>query len=370
MLSTGLRSPLGVQVRGPDLESVERAAIAVEGALRAIASTRGAYAERFAGGLYLDVRHDRDRAARHGLLVEDVQQAVEAAIGGLQVTEVVEGRGRYPVVVRYERAAREDPEALAAVLVDLPAGGTVPLAAVADIAASAGPPMIQSEDGEIIAFVLVDPGTAPVADYVEEASARLSRPGLLPPGTRLTWVGQFRAYERARASLRTLVPLTLLLVVLLLYLARGSLAEVGIVLLAVPFSLVGAVWLLHALGYNLSVAVWVGLIALAGLDAETGMVMLLYLDIARRRRGALRRFAELKEAIVEGAAKRLRPKLMTVLTDVLGLLPLLWASGPGADLMKRLAAPMVGGLFTSFLLELLVYPAIYAAWRGRGLERD
>jgi Cu(I)/Ag(I) efflux system membrane protein CusA/SilA len=257
------------------------------------------------------------------------------------------------------------------VLVATPTGAQVPLGQVATITSTTGPPMIRSEDGRLVGFVFVDPGDRPIADYVEEARALVAERVALPAGTRLEWAGQFTYFERAKERMLLVVPLTLAIVVLLLYLNTGSLVETGIVLLAVPFSLIGAVWLLWLLDYNLSVAVWVGLIALAGLDAETGVVMLLYLTIAHRQRqerGQLRTFEDLREAIVDGAARRIRPKLMTVLTTTAGLLPLMWATGVGADLMKRVAAPMVGGLATSFLMELTVYPALFALWKRRGLE--
>jgi copper/silver efflux system protein len=246
----------------------------------------------------------------------------------------------------------------------------VPLSQVAHVRFVNGPPMVRSEDGKLVGYVFVDPGDVPIADYVARAKEVVAREVKLPAGVRVAWSGQFQYFERAKAKLKVVVPLTLLLVFILLYLNTRSWVETGIVLLAVPFSLIGAVWLLYLLDYNLSVAVWVGLIALAGLDAETGVVMLLYLTLAHRRaeeKGRLRSFEDLREAIVEGAAKRIRPKLMTVLTTMVGLVPVLWSTGAGADVMKRIAAPMVGGLVTSFLLELTVYPALFAIWKGRGL---
>jgi Cu(I)/Ag(I) efflux system membrane protein CusA/SilA len=276
------------------------------------------------------------------------------------------------VVVRLPRELRDNPRALlAAVLVPTPAGsppGGVPLSQVARASFATGPPMLRSEQGKLAGYVFLDVAGRPLADYVAEARAKVAARVALPAGVRIEWAGQYESYERARRRLARVVPLTLLLIVVLLYAGTGSAVETGMVLLAVPFSLVGAAWLLYLLGYNVSVAVWVGLIALAGLDAETGVVMLLYLKLAWRRRqdeGRLGSFGELREAIVEGAAQRLRPKLMTVLTMTAGLLPILWSAGTGADLMKRIAAPMAGGLTTSFLLELLVYPALFALWRGR-----
>ncbi|HEY5611307.1 MAG TPA: efflux RND transporter permease subunit, partial [Thermoanaerobaculia bacterium] len=279
---------------------------------------------------------------------------------------------RYPINVRYKRELRDDPELLKSVLVATPSGAQIPLSQVARIRTTTGPPMIRSEDGKLVSFVFVDT-TRPIADYVAEARGVVADRVELPSGVRVAWVGQYKYFERAKAQLKIVVPVTLLIVIFLLYLNTKSLVETSIVLLAVPFSLIGAIWLLYLLGYNMSVAVWVGLIALAGLDAETGVVMLLYLTLAHRRRsaeGRVRTFAELREAIVEGSAKRVRPKLMTVLTTMIGLLPVLWSTGTGADVMKRIAAPMVGGLVTSFLLELTVYPAIFAVWKGRGLPAD
>ena len=368
MLSTGIRAPLGIKVFGDDLEVVERAAVEIEGVVAGIAGTRSAFADRATGGFYLDLEVDREAAARYGVRVADVQDAVAIAIGGMAIAETVEGRERYPIAVRYARGFREDPRWLERVLVAAPSGAQVALREVARIRFATGPPMIRSEDGRLVGYVFVDPGERALVAYVEEARQAVSARVALPPGVRIEWAGQFRNYERARERLEAVVPLTLFLIALLLYLNTRSAVEVGIVLLAVPFSLIGAVWLLWLLDYHLSVAVWVGLLALAGLDAETGVVMLLYLKLAwkrRREEGRLSSFEDLREAIVEGAAQRIRPKLMTVLTTMIGLLPVMVSTGTGADVMKRIAAPMVGGIVTSFLLELTVYPAMFALWKGR-----
>jgi Cu(I)/Ag(I) efflux system membrane protein CusA/SilA len=373
MLATGIRSQLGIKVFGDDLPSIERTAVAIERALADVPGTRSAFAERLTGGFYLDFRVDREAAARYGLRVRDVNEVVESAIGGTNVSQTVEGRERYPINVRYARDYREDLEALRRVLVSTPSGAQVPVSQLAEIEFAMGPPMLRSEAGRLVGFVFVDVADRPIVDYVHDAQRAVAERVELPPGTRLEWAGQFRYFERAKERLWVVVPLTLALVALLLYLNTGSGIETAIVLLAVPFSLVGAIWLLALLGYNLSIAVWVGIIALAGLDAQTGVVMLLYLTLAHARRvaeGRLARFADLEEAIVEGAARRIRPKLMTVVAMIAGLLPLLWSGGAGADVMKRIAAPMVGGLVTSFLLELLVYPAIFAIWKGRSLARS
>ena len=371
MLATGIRSELGIKVFGSDLATLERVAVEIEHALAGVDGTRSAVAERVTGGFYLDVRVDRERAARLGIRVRDVNEVVESAIGGLNVSETVEGRQRYPISVRYARDFREDLDGLRRVLVTTPQGAQVPLEQVARLEFAMGPPLIRSEAGSLVGVVAVDVADRPIVDYVEDARRIVAERVTLPPGIRLQWAGQFQYYERARARLALVLPLTLLLVTVLLYWNTGSAVETAMVVLAVPFSLVGAVWLLWLLGYNLSVAVWVGVIALAGLDAQTGVVMLLYLTIAHRQReasGTLRTPHDLEEAIVEGAARRIRPKLMTVVAMTAGLLPLLWSSGAGADVMKRIAAPMVGGLASSFALELLVYPALFAIWKRRELQ--
>ncbi|MDP9033749.1 MAG: CusA/CzcA family heavy metal efflux RND transporter, partial [Myxococcota bacterium] len=370
MLATGVRSPLGIEVFGDDLEAIETTAISVEHAIADVPGTRSAFAERSTGGFYVDVEINREAAARQGLSVEDVNMVVAQAIGGDNVSEVVAGRARYPINVRYAREYRDDPVLLARALIATPSGAQIPLSQVATIKSVLGPPMIRSEGGKLVGFVFVDT-ERPIADYVGDAKRAVARGAKLAPGTRLEWVGQFKYFERAKERLKWVIPLTLGIVFMLLYFNTKSIAETVIVMLAVPFSLVGAFWLLYVLHYNMSVAVWVGMIALAGLDAETGVVMLLYLTLAHARfarEGRLRSFADLREATVEGAAKRLRPKLMTVATMIIGLVPVLWSSGTGADVMKRIAAPMVGGLVTSFLLELTVYPALFVIWKERMLR--
>ncbi len=370
MLATGVRSPLGIKVFGDDLDDVESAAVAIAKALADVPGTRNVFAERTTGAFYLDIHVDREAAARFGVSIEDVNSVIEAAIGGVTVSRTIEGRERYGVKVRYAREYRDDPATIGDVLVATPAGAQIPLSRVAKIAFTTGPDMLRSEDGRLVGLVAVDVAGRAIVEYVAEAKRVVAERVTLPPGTRLGWAGQFEYFERAKQRLAIVLPITLALVVLLLYLNTGSGVETAIVMLAVPFSLVGAVWLLWWLDYNLSVAVWVGVIALAGLDAQTGVVMLLYLSLAHRERegaGRLRTQADLEDAIVEGAARRIRPKLMTVITMILGLTPLLWSEGTGADVMKRIAAPMVGGLVTSFLLELLVYPAIFAVWKGREL---
>jgi Cu(I)/Ag(I) efflux system membrane protein CusA/SilA len=315
MLSTGVRSKLAVEVFGDDVAQIEKAAVEIERRLTSLPGTRSAVAERSTGGFYIDITPKRDAAARYGLTAADIDDVVETAIGGMTVSETVEGRQRYPISVRYAREFRDDPDILGRVLVGTVQGAQVPLSEVADIQTVTGPPMIRSEDGKLVGFVSVDTDR-PIGDYVADARAAVAQLQL-PPGTRISWVGQFTYLERAKARLKLVIPVTLAIVFMLLYLNTRSLVETGIVLLAVPFSLVGAIWILYLLGYSVSVAVWVGMIALAGLDAETGVVMLLYLTLAHRRRvedGRMRNLHDLREAIVEGAAHRIRPKLMTVLT--------------------------------------------------------
>ncbi len=369
MLATGVRSPLGIKVYGPDLGEIGRLAAEIEHVVATLPGTRSAFAERTTGGYYLNVTVDRDAVARYGMTVGDVQDVVETAIGGMAVSQTIEGRERYSINVRYGRDWRSDLDALRHVLVPAPDGVEVPLGQLAQVSLSTAPASIRDEGGSLVGYVFVDVAGRDLGGYVAQARRAVAAQVPLPPGYRLGWAGQFEYLERAEARLALVVPLTLLIVFVLLYLNTGSLAETLLVMLAVPFSAVGAIWLLWLLGYNLSIAVWVGLIALLGVDAETGVFMLLYLDLAwreRQRRGA-GSAAALHEAIVEGAVKRLRPKVMTVGVMFMGLLPIMWSQGTGADVMKRIAAPMVGGIFTSFLLELLVYPALYLLWRARRL---
>lgn len=371
MLATGIRSPLGIQVFGDDLETIEQAAVQIERAVADIPGTRSAFAERSTGGFYIDFEIKRAEAARYGLRVADINRVVMTAIGGVNISETVEGRERYPINVRYARELRDDPALLEEVLIATPTGIQIPIGQVADIRFRTGPPMVRSEDGQLVGFVFVDTDR-PIADYVEDAKRAVAQQVDLPDGVRLGWAGKFEYLQRAQEKLAVVVPLTLALVMLLLYWNTRSIIATGIVMLAVPFSLIGAIWLLYLLDYNMSVAVWVGLIALAGLDAETGVIMLLYLRLAHdrhEREGKLGTFDDLREAIVDGAARRIRPKLMTVMTTMIGLVPVLWSTGTGADVMKRIAAPMVGGLVTSFLLELTVYPALFAMWKSVSLRR-
>ncbi len=366
MLSTGVRTSIGVKVLGSDLREIERIGIQLEQLLRTIRGAQSVIAERVTGGHFVDIDLQREELARYGLSVADAQMIVSSAIGGENITTTIEGRERYPVNVRYPRELREDVEQLRRVLVSTPAGQQIPLAQIAQITLRDGPAMIRDENGLLAAYVYVSVVGRDMGSYVIEAKRVVAQRLTLPPGYALIWSGRYEGMLRVKERLKVVVPLTLFLICLLLYLNTRSWTKTAIVLLAVPFSVIGAVLLLWLLHYNISIAVWVGMIALMGLDAETGIFMLLFLDLAYQdavQRGRLRTEADLEEAIVHGAVKRIRPKLMTVMAAFMGLLPIMWATGTGADMMKRIAAPMVGGLVTSFILELLVYPVIYATWK-------
>jgi Cu(I)/Ag(I) efflux system membrane protein CusA/SilA len=367
MLSTGLRTPVGLKISGADLDTIEEIGVQIESILASVRGTRGVFAERTGSGYFLDFEWDPDALARYGLSMDEAQDVVAKAIGGENVTTTVEGRERYAVNVRYMRDFRSDIGSLSRVLV--PASGgqrQIPLSQLATIKAVTGPAMIRDEDGLLTGYVYVDVAGQDEQGYIQEADQVLREKVKLPVGYAISWSGQFESMKRVKERLTIVLPLTLFLVLFLLYLNTRSATKTLIVLLAVPFSAIGAVWFLYLLGYNMSIGVWVGLIALLGVDAETGVFMLLYLDLAyeqAKREGRLRSLADLQEAIVFGAAKRLRPKFMTVATTFLGLVPIIWSIGSGSDVMKRIAAPMIGGIFTSFGLELLVYPAVYQIWR-------
>jgi copper/silver efflux system protein len=372
MLSTGLRSVLGVKVYGPTREQVETAAIRIEEALKQLPSTRSAFAERISGGSFLDFDIDREQAARYGVSVEEIGNLIESAVGGKNITYTVEGRERYPVQIRYGRDFRGDLESLARIRVPAAGSQTVTLGQLAKLHYRSGPPSIRSENGALVGYVFVDLHTEDIVGYVKAASEVVARDVKLPAGVYYQWAGQFEHLENAKKKLIVVVPLTLAIVFLLLYVNTGSLVETLIVMLAVPFSLIGAFWLLYLLDYQMSVAVWVGLIALAGLDAETGVVMLLYLTQTWerwRKEGRLKTLNDLIEVAKEGAVQRIRPKMMTVGTTLIGLVPILFATGTGADVMKRIAAPMVGGVVTSAVLELLIYPVLFVMWKRWSLPK-
>jgi Cu(I)/Ag(I) efflux system membrane protein CusA/SilA len=377
MLSTGIKTPVGIKVMGPDLRTLadisNQIANVVKTADGTGAYTVSAFPEKSVGGNYLDFKINRDEIARYALTVGDVQDVIMSALGGMNVTWTVEGLERYPVNVRYPHELRDNIEALRQTLVATPAGTQLPIGQLADINVHKGPPMVKSENARLTSWVFVDIAGIDVGTYVANAQRAVAQQVDLPAGYSVIWSGQYEYMQAARQRLMIAVPLAGVAILLLLYVATKSWLRVGIVLLAVPFSLVGAAWLLYFLDYNMSLAVWVGVIALAGLDAETGLVMLLYLDNSYERfesEGRMKSRADLWHAIHDGAVQRIRPKTMTVMTTFIGLFPLLWASGAGADTMRRLAAPMIGGLATSFIAELLLYPVLFYIAKSVVLHRQ
>ncbi len=370
MLTTGIRTPVGLKIQGDDLNQIQKIGRQVEQVLSTVPGTRSVFAERTGEGFFLDVDWNRPALAQYGLSIEDAQNALSTAVGGENVSTAIAGRARFPINVRYMRDFRSDLEALGNVLIPISGEKQVPLSELATVRTLTGPAMIRDEDGALTGYVFVDIGDRPTGDYVEHARKVLEKQLTLPAGYVVSWSGQYESAQRVRERLMIVVPVTIAVILLLLYFNTESIVKTLIISLAVPFSAVGAVWIVYLLGYNMSIAVWVGIIALLGIDAETGVFMLLYLDLAynkaRRAKPELTK-ADLVEAISEGAAKRLRPKFMTFATMCIGLAPILWSTGAGSAIMKRIAAPMVGGILTSFILELLVYPAIYSIWRERSL---
>ncbi|RPJ43096.1 MAG: efflux RND transporter permease subunit, partial [Candidatus Latescibacterota bacterium] len=397
MLTTGVRTPVGIKILGSDLSEIEAIGERIESAIRGIEGTRSVFAERAAGGYFVDFVPKRPQLARYGLTIDDLHAVIMSAVGGETVTTTIEGRERYSVNVRYPRDLRSDVDQLERLLViarvpggagaavgmpstnessagsmsapaSMPPSGAilVPMKELADIELVSGPAMIRDENGMMAGYVFVDIAGRDIGGYVDEAKKLVAREASLPTGYSLVWSGQYENMQRVAERLKMIVPVTILLIFVLLYMNTKSTFKTIVVMLAVPFSLVGAVWFLYFLDYNVSIAVWVGMIALMGLDAETGVFMMMFLDLSyddAARKGLLRSRAELKEAIVHGAVKRIRPKMMTIMTTFLGLMPILWSTGTGADMMKRVAAPLAGGLATSFLMELMVYPAIYLLWK-------
>jgi Cu(I)/Ag(I) efflux system membrane protein CusA/SilA len=401
MLSTGIRTPIGIKIMGADLGKVQQLGEHIEMVLKDVPGTKSVFAERTAGGYFIDFTLKREELARYGLTIDQANSIVMSAIGGENVTTTIEGRERYPVNVRYFRELRDDLEKLRRVFVPINQGGGaaaggmfgmsgsagglpgtgsrvahIPLEQLADISLKTGPAMIRDENGRLSGYVFIDLDTSKrdIGGYVTDAKKVIRENVQLPPGYELIWSGQFEFMQRVKERLVVVLPITFFLIFLLLFFNTRSVTKTVIILLAVPFSAVGAIWFLYFLGYNTSIAVWVGLIALMGVDAETGMFMLLYLDLAYKdaqQKGRMRNWDDLKEAIVEGAVKRLRPKVMTVGVMFMGLIPIMWSAGAGADTMKRIAAPMIGGIFTSFIMELGVYPAIYAIWKWNfGLKKQ
>ena len=397
MLSTGIRTPAGIKVMGPKLEQIERIGLEIEDLLKDIKGTRSVYAERVTTGYFLDIKIKRQEMARYGLTVDDVNEIIQSAIGGMNLTTTIEGRERYPVNVRYPRELRDDVEKIKRTLVPMMTGGQeamgnrqtnmfsnysplsnkgssipqIPLGQIADIEIIKGPTQIKSEEGLLTSYVYIDFSGRDVGGYIKEAKQRLASLKI-PEGYRLEWSGEYEYMMRTHERLKIVIPLTILVIFVLIYFNTRSITKTIIVLLAVPFSLVGSFWLLYLLNYNMSIAVWVGIIALAGLDAETGVVMLLYLELAYekwKKEGRLNTTNDLKEAIMFGAVKRIRPKIMTVSVILAGLIPIMFSHGTGADVMKRIAAPMIGGVITSTILELIIYPAIYMIWKGRRFNK-
>jgi len=368
MLSTGVRTPVGIKIYGADLKEIEKIGLGLESTLKDIQGTRSVFAERVTGGYFIDFEIKRDQLARYGLTIKDAEMVIMSAIGGEPVTTTVEGRERYSVNVRYAREFRDDLDKLKRVLVPTGLGAQIPLEQLADIHLSLGPAMIRDENGMLAGYVYVDIAGRDVGSYIRQARKIVREKIKLPAGYALAWSGQYENMLRVRERLKVVIPITIFLIFILLYMNTRSPVKASIVMLAVPFSLVGAIWFLYLLHYNMSIAVWVGMIALMGLDAETGVFMLLFLDLAyydAARQGKMRTREDLDEAIIHGAVKRIRPKMMTVMAMFMGLLPIMWSLGAGSDMMKRIAAPMIGGIFTSFIMELLVYPPIYSIWKWR-----
>ena len=368
MLSTGIRTPVGIKIFGSDLKEIERIGGHLEMILKDIPGTRSVFAERTAGGYFLDFNLRRDQLARYGLTINEAQMVIMSAIGGEPVTTTIEGRERYNVNVRYARELRDTLPKLRRVLVPTMSGAQIPLEQIADINMVYGPAMIRDENGMLSGYVYVDLSVQDIGGFVKAAKKIVQDKLQMPVGYSLLWSGQYENMLRVTERLKIVIPITIIFIFVLLYINTKSVVKAGIVMLAVPFSLIGAVWFLYLLNYNISIAVWVGMIALMGLDAETGIFMLLFLDLSYNdavRRGKMKTYEDLREAVIHGAVKRIRPKMMTVCAASIGLIPIMWSLGTGSDMMKRIAAPMIGGLFTSFILELLVYPPIYAIWKWR-----
>ena len=373
MLSTGIKTPVGIKVAGPDLATLQEVGERIEAILRNQPGTLSVLAERVVGGNYLDFDIDRREIARYGLTVGDVQDVIQSAIGGRNVTFTVEGLKRYPVNLRYSRELRDNLTMLRRVLVPTPTGAQIPLSQLADLEIRKGPPSIKSENARPNAWIYIDLDGVDVGTWVGRAKETLARELQLPAGYSLAWSGQYEYMERAAERLQIMVPITLGIIFLLLYLNFRRISDALIVMLTLPFGLVGGVWLLWWLGYHLSVAVGVGFIALAGVAAELGALLLFFLNQATarfRREGRLRTRADLHAAVREGAGLRLRPIMMTVAATIAGLLPIMWGAGTGAETMRRIAAPMVGGLVSATVLTLVVIPVLFALLHGRGLPKD
>ncbi|HHE54810.1 MAG TPA: efflux RND transporter permease subunit, partial [Caldithrix abyssi] len=372
MLSTGIKTPVGVKIMGPDLQTLSDLGERIANVLKEVKGTLSVFPDKTVGGNYLDFKIKRKEAARYGLTVGDVQDVIKSAIGGMNVTYTVEGLERYPVNVRYSRELRDNLSALKRVLVPTPAGAQIPLEYLADMEITKGPPVIKSENARRTAWLYVDIRDIDVGTYVKNARKAVFDKVDFPEGYSVVWSGQYEYMERAQKRLQVVVPITLIIIFLLLYFNFKNMTESLLIMFTLPFALIGGIWFLYLLDYNFSVAVGVGFIALAGLAAETGVVMLVYLDNVFKEwknKGRIRNFADLKQIVIEGAVDRVRPKLMTVSTTMIGLMPILWGTGTGSQTMKRIAAPMIGGLVTSTLLTLIVIPAIYYLWKAREVKK-
>ena len=373
MLSTGIKTPVGIKIMGDDLQILSDLGVQIEAIVRDIPGTLSAFSERVVGGNYLDYEIDREAIARYGLTLGDVQDTIKAAIGGMNVTETVEGLERYPVNIRYQRDYRNDLQSLGRILVPLPNGSHIPISQVAEIKIKKGPPGIKTENARRTAWIYVDLRGIDVGTYVDNAKQIIAEKVDLPAGYNIVWSGQYEYMQKAKSTLMVVIPLTLLIIFVIIYMNTKSMVKTGIIFVALPLSLVGCFWYIYLLGYDMSVAVWIGIIALAGISAETGVVMLLYLDLAFElwsKNGRMVNLGDLTQAIHYGAVKRIRPKIMTICVIIAGLVPIMWSHGAGADVMKRIAAPMVGGVVTSGLMELLVFPVLYFMWRGLKLEKS
>jgi Cu(I)/Ag(I) efflux system membrane protein CusA/SilA len=373
MLSTGIKTPVGIKISGANLDTLERIGKDLEETMRGVPGTTSAFAERAVGGNYLDITIDRREAARFGLQVGDIQNVIQTALGGMSITTTVEGLERYTVNLRYSRELRDNMESLKHILVASSDGRQVPLGQVASITPTKGPMVVRSENTRPNAWVFVDIRGIDIGTYIKNAQRAVTQNIKLPIGYTVVWSGEFEYMERMQKRMMVVIPLTLFIILFIIFLNTKSLVKTAIVFLAVPFSLVGAIWFIYLLGYNMSLAVWVGMIALAGLDAETGVIMLLYLEKAfenAKKQGAMKTLNDLRGAIDQGAVQRVRPKIMTASVIIAGLLPIMWSAGTGSDVMKRIAAPMVGGVITSVIMELLAYPAIYYLWRKRTLNNS
>lgn len=373
MLTTGVRTPVGIKIFGDDLKTIEEIGKRIEAHVSSVKGARGVFAERTAEGYFVNIELKRKELARYGLSVDAAQMEIMSAVGGGNVTYTIEGRERFPVNVRYPRDYRDDIEKLKRIYITTPAGVQIPLSQIAEISSATGAGMIRNENGKLAGYVYVDVAGRDLGSFVKEIKKVIKENVELPAGYSLSYSGQYEFMERVKEKMQVVLPLTVFIIFMLLYLNTRSYVKTAIVVLALPFSLIGAIWMLYLLDYNMSVAVWCGIIALLGIDAETGIFMLLYLDLSyeeRKTAGKINSIGDLKEAVYYGAVKRIRPKTMTVLTTFAGLMPIMWAASHelGADVMKRIAAPMVGGIFTSFVLELLVYPAIYLLWKKRELK--